>query len=1691
MSGLETAASLFGTDDSTSDPFASLGSDSQPTAAGVHNANDDLFAVNDPSSAPDFFSASQSYPEQAIQPEAALQSQEPHSSWPETNSYDLGPQNVQSTSVHNHQGQQPEQTYGDQWQNYSQQANFASTHANGTTQAHQPFNAYTSSQYTNTPQTMPPQSYGAASTYSQSAYNPYAPASSYSSASSQSAYDPYAPPVQSQKTTPPLASPQTSHGSYAPPSQSNYGVPSYAVPAQQNSYGSQKTASSVGAVVPPTPKAPLNRPKVLNAYDPPFPTTTTRRQARNATSPPSFNNYTSISPPPPLPPTHSIILPPPNVAHAPPLATRPPSVPVSNYSGLPSTNTPASNLGRTESSIAGGPPHTSEIDGVSAYSLPPRSNSYGPSVSVQDHTLSNQTGGIAYNTTHGPHPLPLENVGLESSQGSFSEFSEPETSPTLRSRASADFVSGDQLGTFVDSGEEVPRGITNQPNASVNFGADNQSGLLGDSSLSFSTSSRQSSPEVPQSLPQLSGIHSPPLGGPPKRASSAAAIRAPPRTQSPLSRGPELSRPRSSNSGLRSVYSPGSNSQHFNSLDMYSPKVGQIPEETSSYLPSSMAPSDSYAPRNQTLSPQVGGASSAGVSSPYDPYAPPTHQQVPKAPSSPPQPYGHSRPHISGSAPAAPPRNRSMSNGSMLSTLSEDPSNHNRFQSNESDYGAYSSRYNYPENEKLSVDSGPPSSTLGPAQEIKAPTYTPYAPSPSLLGTNDPLGRAGARVPVFSFGFGGKFVTCFHGADKMNTGFDVALASRNSTGVEIRTLNKLIPSSSLNISSATFPGPLFSDPGSPTAGIVRPGAAAQTKTKKARVIKYLEDRAEELSQGLGYMHSGEEDQGRTESKIILFKILKILVENDGKLSGTPSIDAAVRAALVPQAVTDTSASESSGFTSVADLQGSDSAFLGLSGSANSNETPIAVTTLRPSALNKIEGFLLRGERRQAYHYALDQKLWSHAMIIASGIDKEAWQEVVNEFLKTELASPSTVSASSMGNPNGREGLRVVYSLMSGQGAKSVHQLVPKTSLSNPAAVLLAPMTVAATPISPNFSVPAPAANIPAESLSKWAEIVAMMLSGSVSSETSATLTALGDQLAGNGWTEAAHVCYLLSPQTSTVAGSQHPSARIVLLGSRNPHSFSNFMSDPDPIILSEIHEFALSLTPVPKGQEPFGGLPHLQGYRFIRAVCLAELGDVSNANRYCEAINVSMTRPSSYYTPVMLEMLKGLSDRISGVTQTDKAGSWMSGKLAKPSLDGFGGWLEGRFTKLVTGDIESPTRAEHKHDKNEERGFVGPFSHYSTISSTTTSTSPSPQNSVVNLNAYAAAPARTGSALSINSNVQTEQASSAMDQARQRYAPPSTKATSATASTTTFAQAQSRSFGPSLSPNDTLTPRPSSEDDEGQEVSWWGSSSAVTPTAATFVQLSGNALSPSSDGFVSLMDSQNYAVASTSHTTSNARMNHDVEDEEDLGFGNSKPKFKTENNGPDAQKEEPKAEPKAEPSRPGIKPVAAASSSSGSWLGRWWKRDSTPGPIKASLGDNNSFYFDPELKKWVNKKAGSEEAAKPATPPPPPSRAQTASPAGAGRPPSVGPPSAGLRPPSAGPPPPRATSAMDNSSKPPIRIRSNLVPSDESGVGSAPSTPTGSRLAPPAPPPGRPRSQASKRNVRSRYVDVFQQEGSS
>ena len=348
---------------------------------------------------------------------------------------------------------------------------------------------------------------------------------------------------------------------------------------------------------------------------------------------------------------------------------------------------------------------------------------------------------------------------------------------------------------------------------------------------------------------------SPPMS--PRRAlGNGASIHPPSRQQSPV---------RAKSPGSASIRSWGSGSGSGKRPSV----VGSPPPPVHDY--SHPAPARSaydppvIPPSHRTASPSVMSIRSTTSRSAYDPYAPSIASN--------------------GSGPLA-ARDRSMSNASSLSVSSSvhdpyAPSLYSQSRQQSMDETLHGSIF-----QPGSVDSFAPSSygsqvlSTGPR-----PTHAPYAPSPSLSGTNDPLGRTSARIPVFSFGFGGRIVTCFHGSSSLNTGFDVALSSRPSTDVHLRVLHKVIPESALNESSAQFPGPLFSDPGTPTASLISTGAAAQTKAKKARVIKYLEERAEEISQGLGYLQQGNTEGQNAQAKHVLVKLLKVMVENDGRLHG--------------------------------------------------------------------------------------------------------------------------------------------------------------------------------------------------------------------------------------------------------------------------------------------------------------------------------------------------------------------------------------------------------------------------------------------------------------------------------------------------------------------------------------------------------------------------------------------------------------------------------------------------------------------------------------------------------------------------------------------------------------------------------------------------------------------------------------
>lgn len=316
--------------------------------------------------------------------------------------------------------------------------------------------------------------------------------------------------------------------------------------------------------------------------------------------------------------------------------------------------------------------------------------------------------------------------------------------------------------------------------------------------------------------------------------------------------------------------------------------AGGDPHSYDPYHPAQHSRQNSDASHVGSTLPQMPSASTK----PWDPYAPPVASARFRSDSEVSVSHStHEAHHLQGaSSNDATPFGSSYGPYTPSSRLQRVDSRH----SDVSFDGEYTSRYNYthePDAGPLEGVSGVPfdlDTTTDNTNVLMAPTYAPYAPSPSLLGTNDPLGRASARVPVISFGFGGNLVSCFHSAGETATGFDVSLTARQSTDVQLRTLHEVIPASAMDSSAFSFPGPLFFDPGAPSISLARTvgvGVASNIKAKKALVSKWLEDRATEVSSGVAYISSGSQERYNVEGRLALIRLLKAMVDNDGQLSG--------------------------------------------------------------------------------------------------------------------------------------------------------------------------------------------------------------------------------------------------------------------------------------------------------------------------------------------------------------------------------------------------------------------------------------------------------------------------------------------------------------------------------------------------------------------------------------------------------------------------------------------------------------------------------------------------------------------------------------------------------------------------------------------------------------------------------------
>ena len=514
---------------------------------------------------------------------------------------------------------------------------------------------------------------------------------------------------------------------------------------------------------------------------------------------------------------------------------------------------------------------------------------------------------------------------------------------------------------------------------------------------------------------------------------------------------------------------------------------------------------------------------------------------------------------------------------------------------------------------------------------------------------HDPLQRW-KGTPVFTFGFGGTIVSTFPRHVPRYSAAAGPPAIKPSVGeVHVRNVNHYMPS--LDLLEA-FPGPL------------------RNKAKKKDVLTWMTTYITAMEQQEGHLRSfpsTPDPVKRFEEKVLLWKIVRAFVEHDGVLDTGADARRSINTILSPDlfALDESQASQ---------FQQPPSNL----GNYQPSATSLKAEAIDPLVISNIQRHLLRGEREKAAWLAVDHRLWSHAMLIASTLDRAVWKQVAQEFVRQDLKVGTTNT----------QALSAIYEIFAGNLDESVDELVP-------------PSARAGLQMVSKAETQGPTRNA-LDGLDKWRETLALVLNNRVPDDARA-LASLGRLLASYGRVEAAHICYLFSRgplQPFVFGGSDDPQASVVLLGVDHVSQSSALWTDREAMILTELFEYATAVLNTGISAQP---LPHLQAYKMQHAIILAEAGHRNAAQSYCEAIFSTMkqsTKPSLYYHPLFQEQLEELYNRLKQ-SPIQGSSSW----IPKPNIEKVSGTVWNKFTSFVAGDDSD---ADSK-GSGKEASEIGPF----------------------------------------------------------------------------------------------------------------------------------------------------------------------------------------------------------------------------------------------------------------------------------------------------------------------------------------------------------------------------------------------
>jgi hypothetical protein len=997
--------------------------------------------------------------------------------------------------------------------------------------------------------------------------------------------------------------------------------------------------------------------------------------------------------------------------------------------------------------------------------------------------------------------------------------------------------------------------------------------------------------------------------------------------------------------------------------------------------------------------------------------------------------------------------------------------------------------------------------------------------------------------PIFNWGPSGSLVSTFpNQAPFYAAGHAIPTIKCTPGHVTIHDTKATFP---LDERDAKFPGPL-----------------AKGKSRKKDTLAWMSGKIEDLEKlnqnSLLDYEMPAQVKKRLEEKVILWKMVRLLLEHDNKLDG---MEDAVRKILLPTpAQPDLSTEVSSD---------------GVSSS-------LSVEPVDAKAMAQLRKHLLEGEREKAVWYASEQKLWSHALLIASVAGPEVWKQVVQEFVRSQVKDAGEKS----------ESLAALYEVFAGNWEESIDELVPPSARAGFQMI----------------SKAGPTAKNPLDGLDQWRETLGLIISNRSNNDVQA-IAALGKLLSSYGRSEAAHTCFLFAKASAHLGGADDEKSDFVLLGADHKNQ-SQELSNLDSILLTEIYELCISLAPAP------GTLPtlhHLQAFKFQHAQMLTEHGLRTEAQSYCESILASFkasTRASPYYHSALLSCVDDLHRCLSQAPQASSSGGW----IPKPSMDKVSGSMWKRFNTFVAGDDDeqklngtegipagpfgsipgetptvsratsstdlygamsmhaggvpasgnpalnryappaqlgaastaryapsayAPSRGSMDSPRSNE--FDRPGSGYSSlVSPTTVAPMPAPvqRASSTPFSAYLPRQAAEAQPLQPSLSVPRPEASRAVSDYHVQYIQPPPRRESVQSTNTSEPRSsldQSRpahGYQPEaarLSPyqSSSYTPLSPIYGDNASEAAYQQAMpspmleyqpSGYTPTALAFDSADSSHVAPSSYEARSY-DAPSFRQPSPSFEPPSdeplaspyAPSAHDPVSSYEpptSSSGYEPPTVSYEPYEPEADQEEDGERPRAPPKKKSfmdddedddeiirraaaLKKQAEDSAADAAfraaaeedskredksngdkkgWFGGWFgKKDPNApaqGPIRAKLGEQSSFYYDPELKKWINKKGGADATAATSaagTPPPPkgpPSRSVSALSIG---PPTSGPPSRAMTPagglpsgPPSGPPSLVSSPAMQqtgftsSSAPPPLSGMTGGPPS--SGPPSRPTT---------------------------------------